>query len=138
MNLCDACCCYLHLRAQVSIVWRGNTLGFMQRHDAERSSEQQGHYLDNVAVTLAGRAAEDVCCGTISSGCSSDLKHVSADCADSVTITSLLKCRTAAVIDIPTDLLRARTSTYKLEFIVIVCYTCVCTCMCVYLLRQLA
>ena len=63
---------------QVSIVWRGNNLGFMQLHDAERNSEQRGHYLDNLAVTLAGRAAEDVCCGTISSDSHGDLKMVSA------------------------------------------------------------
>jgi ATP-dependent Zn protease len=65
----------IHIK-QVSIVWRGNALGFAQRHKSERSSEQRGHYLDNLAVTLAGRAAEDVCCGTISSGSYRDLKMV--------------------------------------------------------------
>jgi hypothetical protein len=34
------------------------------------------HYLDDVAVKLAGRAAEDVCCGTISSASSRDLERV--------------------------------------------------------------
>jgi cell division protease FtsH len=61
---------------QVSIVWRGNALGFTQSHESERSSEQQGHYLDNIAVLMAGRAAEDVFCGTISSGSYGDLKMV--------------------------------------------------------------
>jgi ATP-dependent Zn protease len=73
LSLCDI----MHA-VQVSIAWRGNALGFTQSHQSERSSEQQGHYLDHIAVLLAGRAAEDVCCGTISSGSYGDLKVVCA------------------------------------------------------------
>jgi ATP-dependent Zn protease len=65
------------LNNQVSIVWRGNALGFTQRHDSERHGELREHYLDAVAVTMAGRAAEDICCGTISGGAVGDLKTVS-------------------------------------------------------------
>ena len=61
---------------QVTIVSRSNALGFMQRDDAERLHMLSEHYLDDVAVKLAGRAAEDVCCGTISSASSRDLERV--------------------------------------------------------------
>jgi ATP-dependent Zn protease len=62
---------------QVSIVWRGNTLCYTQSHDAERNTVQRAHYLDNIAVLMAGRAAESVFCGTIDNGSYGDLKRVS-------------------------------------------------------------
>jgi Peptidase family M41 len=77
-----------HIRArQVSVVRREKIGGFVLLRDTDHLAGLREHYLDDLAVWLAGRAAEDVCCGTISSGCASDLKHVSADCTDSVTIT---------------------------------------------------
>jgi ATP-dependent Zn protease len=70
----------------VTIVWRGNYVGFMQQHDVERVSSLREHHLDDLAVTLAGRAAEEVCCGTISGYASSDLVVVS------VTFSSTTMC----------------------------------------------
>jgi ATP-dependent Zn protease len=71
-------------------VWRGNALGFTQRHDSERHGELREHYLDAVAVMMAGRAAEDVCCGTISSGAVGDLKSVSICNTTAVLLISIL------------------------------------------------
>ncbi|CAN0373129.1 unnamed protein product, partial [Discosporangium mesarthrocarpum] len=45
---------------KVSIIWRGNALGFSQSKASERLSEVWEHYLDRVCMTLAGRAAEEV------------------------------------------------------------------------------
>jgi ATP-dependent Zn protease len=73
-------------------VWRGNALGFTQRHDSERHGELREHYLDAVAVMMAGRAAEDICCGTISSGAVGDLKTVSCSTTTVMLLLLLLRC----------------------------------------------
>ncbi|CAM9178535.1 unnamed protein product [Pylaiella littoralis] len=62
---------------KVSIVWRGNALGFSQTAMVERQSQMREMVLDSVCMTLAGRAAEEVVCGTISGGASSDLRVAS-------------------------------------------------------------
>lgn len=51
--------------------------GFSQTAMVERQSQMREMVLDNVCMTLAGRAAEEVVCGTISGGASSDLRVAS-------------------------------------------------------------
>jgi ATP-dependent Zn protease len=65
-------------------------------HESASLHTLREHYLDDIAMILAGRAAEDVCCGTISDSCSEDLKMVSAECT---TFTRAAACdkRTVAV-----------------------------------------
>ncbi|CAN0110711.1 unnamed protein product [Ascophyllum nodosum] len=62
---------------KVSVVWRGNALGFSQSAMTERLSEMQAMVLDNVCMGLAGRAAEEVVLGTVSTGASADLRMAS-------------------------------------------------------------
>ncbi|CAM9552391.1 unnamed protein product [Ectocarpus sp. 12 AP-2014] len=70
---------------KVSIVWRGNALGFSQTAVVERQSEMREMVLDSVCMTLAGRAAEEVLCGTISGGASSDLRVASRQLYSAIT-----------------------------------------------------
>ncbi|CAM9958487.1 unnamed protein product [Hapterophycus canaliculatus] len=70
---------------KVSIVWRGNALGFSQTAMVERQSQMREMVLDNVCMTLAGRAAEEVVCGTISGGASSDLRVASRQLYSAIT-----------------------------------------------------
>eukprot|EP00752_Nemacystus_decipiens_P017832 g15988.t1 len=70
---------------KVSIVWRGNALGFSQTAMVERQSQMREMVLDSVCMTLAGRAAEEVVCETISGGASSDLRVASRQLYSAIT-----------------------------------------------------
>lgn len=59
--------------------------GFSQTAVVERQSEMREMVLDSVCMTLAGRAAEEVLCGTISGGASSDLRVASRQLYSAIT-----------------------------------------------------
>ncbi|HVO55989.1 MAG TPA: AAA family ATPase [Solirubrobacterales bacterium] len=70
----------------LSIVPRGNALGFIFRSvDEESYMKSRQELLDGVVTSLGGRAAEEQVFGDGYSGVSSDLSHVHAVCAQMVT-----------------------------------------------------
>ncbi|CAN0395202.1 unnamed protein product, partial [Scytosiphon promiscuus] len=62
-----------------------NSVGFSQTAMVERQSQMREMVLDSVCMTLAGRAAEEVVCGTISGGASSDLRVASRQLYSAIT-----------------------------------------------------
>jgi len=61
---------------KVSIVPRGKTLGASWYLPIERQIKTQPEYFDSLCVSLAGRAAEDIVFGELSSGALDDLEKV--------------------------------------------------------------
>lgn len=64
---------------QVSIVPRGEAaLGFSQQEGDDRKLRSQGDILAHVAVLAAGRAAEEIYCGDVSTGAADDIERLSS------------------------------------------------------------
>lgn len=76
---------YASVINKVSIIWRGDALGFTQSLPDERHGNLKDHYLDQICVLMAGRAAEEVLLGQVTDGCSHDLKTATKLALDMVT-----------------------------------------------------
>ena len=61
---------------KVSVVWRGDTLGFIQVKGFERTGKTRAILEDELTVLLAGRVAEELVFGDPSTGASHDLQRV--------------------------------------------------------------
>jgi ATP-dependent Zn protease len=61
---------------KVSVVWRGDTLGFTQLKGFERTGKTRAILEDELTVLLAGRVAEELVFGDPSTGASHDLQRV--------------------------------------------------------------
>ena len=71
---------YRHLQdplLKVTIIPRSNALGFAQYLPKELSLYNAAQLMDKMCMTLAGRAAEQIFFGKVSTGASDDLKKVS-------------------------------------------------------------
>lgn len=62
---------------KVTIIPRANALGFAQYLPKELSLYNAAQLMDKMCMTLAGRAAEQIFFGKVSTGASDDLKKVS-------------------------------------------------------------
>lgn len=61
---------------KVSVVWRGETLGFMQHKVFERTGETAAMLEERMACLLGGRVAEELIYGDADTGASNDLQRV--------------------------------------------------------------
>jgi cell division protease FtsH len=74
---------------KVTIVPRGQSLGAAWYLPEERVLVEKEHMLDEMAATLAGRAAEEVVFGNISTGALNDLEKVTKQARAMVTVYGL-------------------------------------------------
>ncbi len=80
---------HAHPLVKVTIVPRGQSLGAAWYLPEERVLVEKEHMLDEMAATLAGRAAEEVVFGNISTGALNDLEKVTKQARAMVTIYGL-------------------------------------------------
>ncbi len=71
---------------KISIISRGQALGYtMQLPTEDHYLETRNGMLDQIAVLLAGRTAEELCCGDITTGASNDLERATKMAREMVT-----------------------------------------------------
>ncbi len=80
---------HAHPLVKVTIVPRGQSLGAAWYLPEERVLVEKEHMLDEMAATLAGRAAEEVIFGNISTGALNDLEKVTKQARAMVTVYGL-------------------------------------------------
>jgi len=80
---------HAHPLVKVTIVPRGQSLGAAWYLPEERVLIEKEHMLDEMAATLAGRAAEEVVFGNISTGALNDLEKVTKQARAMVTVYGL-------------------------------------------------
>ena len=80
---------HAHPLVKVTIVPRGQSLGAAWYLPEERVLVEKEHMLDEMAATLAGRAAEEVVFGNISTGALNDLEKVTKQARAMVTVYGL-------------------------------------------------
>jgi cell division protease FtsH len=80
---------HAHPLVKVTIVPRGQSLGAAWYLPEERVLVEKEHLLDEMAATLAGRAAEEVIFGNISTGALNDLEKVTKQARAMVTVYGL-------------------------------------------------
>ncbi len=80
---------HAHPLVKVTIVPRGQSLGAAWYLPEERVLVEKQHMLDEMAATLAGRAAEEVVFGNISTGALNDLEKVTKQARAMVTVYGL-------------------------------------------------
>ncbi len=80
---------HAHPLVKVTIVPRGQSLGAAWYLPEERVLVETEHMLDEMAATLAGRAAEEVIFGNISTGALNDLEKVTKQARAMVTVYGL-------------------------------------------------
>jgi len=80
---------HAHPLVKVTIVPRGQSLGAAWYLPEERVLVETEHMLDEMAATLAGRAAEEVVFGNISTGALNDLEKVTKQARAMVTVYGL-------------------------------------------------
>ena len=80
---------HAHPLVKVTIVPRGQSLGAAWYLPEERVLIEKEHMLDEMAATLAGRAAEEVIFGNISTGALNDLEKVTKQARAMVTVYGL-------------------------------------------------
>ncbi len=80
---------HAHPLVKVTIVPRGQSLGAAWYLPEERVLVEKEHMLDEMAATLAGRAAEEIVFGNISTGALNDLEKVTKQARAMVTIYGL-------------------------------------------------
>ncbi len=71
---------------KISIISRGQALGYtLQLPTEDHYLETKNGMLDQIAVLLAGRTAEELCCGDITTGASNDLERATKMAREMVT-----------------------------------------------------
>ena len=71
---------------KISIISRGQALGYtLQLPTEDHYLESKNGMLDQIAVLLAGRTAEELCCGDITTGASNDLERATKMAREMVT-----------------------------------------------------
>jgi cell division protease FtsH len=61
----------------ITIIPRGAALGYvLHMPDEDNYSQTREELLSKICVSLAGRVAEEICCGSITTGAQQDLEHV--------------------------------------------------------------
>ncbi len=80
---------HAHPLVKVTIVPRGQSLGAAWYLPEERLLVEKEHMLDEIAATLAGRAAEEIIFGNISTGALNDLEKVTKQARAMVTVYGL-------------------------------------------------
>lgn len=60
---------------KITIIPRGRAGGYVMSLPEDRLTKHQGHFEDQIALTLGGRAAEELFFGRVTTGASADLQH---------------------------------------------------------------